>query len=270
LMQNLRIKREARRKKGIKAGYPPADYKMGLKTSSLKLYSQSPGLIGIASSTMGRYREFDISLNTVQKVPRTAITWETGCDVAFNFNNLCRKLLKNEGLQWLWILGDDHIFKPDILTRLLERDVDIVAPLCLKRSRPFLPVTYSSKYTSQGEQYCQIDWDYLKGKEGLIEVSAVGNAGMLVKRSVIKKMADDWHRVGWYIPEHGGSDLYFCKRATEEGFKIHVDLDNSIGHIAHMAVWPVKQNGEYSAGIREALDIPGEEIDKVDDVTVGD
>lgn len=215
--------------------------------------NQPPGLIGIASNTMGRYREFNMSLDTVNIPPQSAKTYETGCDIAFNFNNLCRKLLKNKELQWLWILGDDHVFKSDVLESLLNRNVDIVAPLCLKRTSPFRPVIY----TLSDEKYYQIKQDYLKGREGLVEVAACGNAGMLIRRHVIEKMGGDWHRVGWQFPEHGGSDLYFCKRATEEGFKIYVDLDNPIGHIAHMATWPVRDKaGEYSAGIREALDIP--------------
>lgn len=223
------------------------------------------GLIGIASNTMGRYREFDISLNAVRKPLGSLVTWETGCDMAFVYSNMCRKLIESKELEWLWILGDDHVFKPDILMNLLSRNVDIVVPLCLKRSRPFRPVLYK---VDDG-QYYQQGFDYLKDKSGLLEVPAAGNAGMLVRRKVIEKIGDDWHRVGWQFPEHGGSDLYFCKRAVEKGFKIYVDLNNSIGHITHMALWPVKYNGGYSVGIREALDLPGDKLDKIEGVSCG-
>ncbi|MGR3303275.1 MAG: hypothetical protein ACUZ8I_12335, partial [Candidatus Scalindua sp.] len=107
---------------------------------ALRIKKLPPGLIGIASSTMGRYREFDISLSTVGVPQGSGITYETGCDVAYNFNNLCRKLLRRTDYEWLWILGDDHVFQPDTLNRLIGRNVDIVAPLCLKRTRPFGPV----------------------------------------------------------------------------------------------------------------------------------
>lgn len=230
-----------------------------------------PGLIGVASNTMGRYREFDISLRTVSSPDKSVVAYEIGCDIAFNFNNLCRRVLKDNSLQWLWVLGDDHIFKPDTLTKLLERNVNIVTPLCLKRSSPFQPVIYK---VNDGKHY-PAGLDYIKNETGLFEVDACGNAGMLIRRNVIEEIADDWHRVGWLEAEHGGSDLYFCKRARDHGFKLYVDLDNPIGHIAHMAVWPMKNEQdhilpEYVPGIREALDLPGGKFDRVDSVSMGD
>ncbi len=202
---------------------------------------------------MGRYREFDITLNDVQKPADCGVFWKTGCDMAKSFNDLCRMFLEHKRFEWLWILGDDHVFHPELLIRLLGRNVDIVSPLCLKRTSPFRPVVY----TEREGKYWQISSDRLDGKTGLLRVAACGNAGMLIRRRVIEKIGDDWHRVGWQTPESGGSDLYFCKRATENGFDIHVDLDNHLGHIAHMAVWPViNEQGEYSAATREALDLP--------------
>lgn len=212
-----------------------------------------PGLIGISSSTMGRYREFDMTLSTVEIPPASSMTWEIGLYLALNYNNLCRKLLASKDLQWLWILNDDHVFRPDILTKLLDRNVDIVMPLCLKRTSPFYPVIYET----QEKGFKQLDFDYIKDKEGLIEVAGTGHAGILIRRSVIEKMENDWHRVGWLNTEYDACDLYFCKKARDMGFKIYVDLDNPIGHLAHMAVWPYRnKNGEYSTGIREALDLP--------------
>lgn len=217
-----------------------------------------PGIVGVITSTMSRYQEFHMTLGTVKMPFGSVMTWEMGLDIAFNLNNLCRKLLENKKMQWLWILGDDHLFLPDVLTRLLAKCKDIVVPLCAKRTHPFHPVIYTRKES----KYYQINWESLKNRTGLIEVDGVGNAGMLIRRNVIEKLGDDWHRMGWQIPEHGGSDLYFCKRATEEGFQLYVDLDNHIGHIAHMGVWPVttvnglRKNRVYNAEIREALNIP--------------
>ena len=224
-----------------------------------------PGLVGISSSTMGRYREFDITLGRVT-IPRGSIvSWQIGLYLALNYNNLCRELLKNKELEWLWILNDDHVFKPDILTRLLERNVDIVMPLCLKRSGPFQPVIYEA-YESGG--YKQLEFDYINGKEGLLEVDGIGHAGILIRRNVIEKMKENWHKVGWLNSEYDACDLYFCKKAKEEGFKIFVDLDNTIGHLTHMAVWPVKENGEYSVGVREALNMPKDKLDRVEGISV--
>ena len=221
---------------------------MGMRLGSVKVVE--PVITGIACSSLGRYREFDITLRNVQTPPGSTISWSIGLDIAHNYNNLCKSLLEHKEYKWLWILGDDHVLRPDILMNLIKRDVDIVAPLCLQRAQPFAPVIYKS----EGGKHYQADFGFLKGKKGLIEVDACGNAGMLIRREVIEAIGGDWHRVGWIQPDRGSSDLYFCKRAKEKGYKIHVDLDNTIGHIAHMSVWPVRDfNNEYSLAIREAL-----------------
>lgn len=223
-----------------------------------------PGLIGIASSTMGRYREFDICLHSLEIPEGTPkpITWEIGCSIAVNFNNMCYAILASKHLEWLWIMGDDHVFDQNLLLRLLDRDVDIVAPLCLRRNPKYEPTIHDLIETNVGWGHPNLGWKYIEGKSGMIQVPACGNAGMLVKRSVIEEMGNDWHRVGWSVnPAIGGSDLWFCKRARELDIPIpiHVDLDNKIGHINHMAVWPTKdKDGAYSVEIRIAMDIPKE------------
>lgn len=224
---------------------------MGLRIAS----NHPPGLIGIASNTMGRYREFNQSLDNVEIPKMSKVRWEVGGDIAFNFNNLCRFFLEHEELQWLWILGDDHTFRRNTLMKLLGRDVDIVVPLCLKCTPDFGPVAYKVK---DGKHY-QLTLNYFEGKTGLLRVDACGNAGMLIRRHVIEDIGDDWHRVGWIDPDRGSSDLYFCKKAREADFDIHVDLDNHIGHLMHMAVWPTRDiNNTYSVGIGQGYEYPSE------------
>ena len=224
---------------------------MGLRIAS----KHPPGLIGIVSSTMGRYREFDASLNATHIPKTSAIWWEIGLDLARGYNNICEKFLEDGRLQWLWILGDDHTFKENTLMNMLDRNVDIVVPLCLQRVPPFKPVLYSLR----DDKHWQLTCEELNYRKGLMEVDAAGNAGMLIKRRVIEQIESDWHRVGWLEPDRSSSDLYFCKRARDNGFKIHVDLDNPIGHISHMAVWPTKDmNGEYNVGIGRAMEYPEE------------
>ena len=194
-----------------------------------------------------------MSLNVTHVPKMTYKHWEVGCDVAKNYNNLCEKLLENKNLEWLWILGDDHTFKSNTLMNLLDRNVDIVAPLCLKRTPPFGPVAYKI----DDDKYYQLTCEYFRGKKGLLKVAACGNAGMLIRRRVIEEIGSDWHRVGWITPDEGSSDLYFCKKAGKQGFDLHVDLDNPIGHLSHMAVWPTRNMmGEYSVGIGQAMEVP--------------
>lgn len=218
-----------------------------------------PGVIGIASATMGRYREFDISLQNIAKPVDTRIEYEVSSNVALSYNNMCQYVLDNKNYGWLWIMGDDHVFHPDILYRLLSRNVDIVAPLCLARNNPFLPVIRHD--IGSGVKGGRVGWDFIRGKTGLMEVEFCGNAGMLIRRNVIEKIGSFWHTVGDFQKDVSAPDLSFCKRVREHGFKIHVDLDNPIGHIASVAVWPVKdKSSNYGAAMHSpVLNMPKQE-----------
>lgn len=220
-----------------------------------------PGLIGIASATMGRYREFDIC-KTALKVPKgTEVRWETGCSLGVAHSNLCNAVLNDRRMRWLFLLDDDHVFKSDILINLLDRNVLVVNPFCLKKNSPHHPVIHNMIKEHDGYAHPCLGWDFIQGKSGLIRTPASGNAGRLIRREVIEKMAWDWYRVGWgKDPTVGGCDLYFCKRLQDLGIPLCMDLDNPIGHIQHYAVWPKKNdNNQYSVEIRPATNLPDRE-----------
>jgi hypothetical protein len=220
------------------------------------------GVVGVNSGYLGRYREFDIHLGQLEVPPGTRISWQVGLNVAFGFNQMARRMTADD--EWLWILGDDHTFDACVLRQLLDRNVDIVVPLCLRRAYPFAPVIHARKDDGKWEW---LGWKPIEGRSGLVNLAdalpdgwipAVGNAGMLVRRRVFNTMADPWFEVGHTNPELGGSDLWFCAKAVEAGFAIHVDTDVGIGHITHAAIWPEKTaDGVWGAAIRTPKDIMG-------------
>jgi len=221
-----------------------------------------PGLIGVASSTSPRYRAFDKCLIAARKPPSRdpmvaesgmGITFQDSINVAENFNRMCEDLMESPIYEWLWILGDDHVFHPDLLYKLLDRDVDIITPLCLRRHPPYTPTINGPVE----EGHPVLGWEAIDGKCGLIEVHACGNAGMLIRRHVIAKIGGDWHRAGCHKSGLGGPDLWFCHRAREAGYKILIDTDNCIGHIEPQAIWPViNQDGNWHARISPVMDMP--------------
>ena len=218
-----------------------------------------PGIIGIFSSTMGRYREFDQSKDSTIAPAGSRVAWAMGLNAAYNFNQIIRDLKPEE--QWIWMQGDDHVWKPDLLLQLLERDVDIVAPLITRRSYPFLHVIHKYGKTSEeysGGDFRGADVGLLDGKRGLIDISdyTIGNGGLLVRRQVFEAMSDPWFEVGKTHREFWGGDLWFSKKAKDAGFKLHIDLDNAMGHIAHMAIWPLfNPDGTFGVEIRPAADV---------------
>lgn len=191
------------------------------------------GTIGVLSSDLARYADFAIALMHHQSPPGTKLIWTKSNDIVGNMNSMVR------GMQgdWLWILGDDHVFDFDLLTQLLARDVDIVVPLCLKRTAPYDPVVYAGQ-NEKGEYYGVHDLP----EHGLVEIHAAGSAGMLVRRHVLDAIGDPVFETG------GGGmneDLTFCAKARAAGFTIWCDVEARLGHIGILCIWPVFEDGEW-------------------------
>ena len=138
-------------------------------------------------------------------------------------------------------MGTDHVMDFDLLQRLLSHDVDVVVPLCLKRSPPYDPVVYSHQ-NEQGEYVGYYDLP----EHGLVEVHAAGSAGMLIRRRVLDAFEDP------VFESHGGlnEDLSFCAKVREGGFQIYCDVDARLGHISEISVWPeLRDDGEWGISL---------------------
>lgn len=203
-----------------------------------------PGLIAVASSFLGRYREFDECLANTLQPEGSRVEWLLGLNIAQHFNRAVKLMLKDPKFQWVWILGDDHTWPPDLLKNLLDRNVSVVLPLCVFRARPYDPILM----TSPSVDSKRVGWEWFKGKKGLVDISGMstGNAGMLIRREVIEKIPPPWFTLGQLDPEIGSPDIYFCKLLKEYNIPLHLDLDNVIGHITHVSAFPSRdQEGEW-------------------------
>jgi hypothetical protein len=191
------------------------------------------GTIGVVSGEMTRFADFSIALTHLAAPPDTSLLWAKGGDIVRN----CNQLVKNMHGDWLWMVGDDHIFSPDIVMRLLAHDVDVVVPLCLKRTAPFDPVVYRGMNGDGKYEYADLP------ETGLEPVFAAGTAGMLVRRHVFDAIDDPaFSREGTQ-----GEDLTFCAKVRDAGYQIWCDIDTPLGHIGLMHVWP--EHGEHGWGI---------------------
>ena len=134
---------------------------------------------------------------------------------------------------WVWVMGDDHVFRPDILVRLIAHNRDIVVPHCKARQPPYNSVLYDRRL--DGHYYIKD----LTGLSGLIPVAAAGSAGMLIRRHVLERMPDPWFELGKTTrTDLHGEALTFCRKATAAGFDIWADLDTPLGHVTTIEVWP--------------------------------
>jgi hypothetical protein len=192
----------------------------------------SGGTIGVLSSDLARYADFSVALMHQHTPPETKLIWTKGADVVGNMNRMVAGM---EG-DWLWILGDDHVFAPGLLLGLLGRNVDVVVPLCLKRTPPYDPVVYSHQ-NDLGEYVAYTGLP----EHGLVRVHAAGSAGMLVRRRVLDAIDDP------VFESHGGlnEDFTFCAKIRDAGFQILCDADAWLGHIGLVSIWPNWQDGEW-------------------------
>ena len=193
------------------------------------------GTVAVAADETGRYTRFMISMQGLVCPPGTRVLWQLGSDVAGS-RNRCAAAFEGD---WLWFIDDDHLFNPDLLGRLLAHDVDIVAPLVLRRVKPFATVATLNDEIMSLEGMPQA---------GLVEVEATGSAGMLIRRRVFEQVEDPWFELGNGVSE----DVMFCRKARDAGFKVHLDLGATMGHATTCSVWPVFRDGRWLTGLLAA------------------
>ena len=199
-----------------------------------------PGAICIASGELARYPHFTHSMLNLLRPKGTTVEMHIGLNVAANFNAGVRRMLANPTLQWVWIMGDDHEFDPSTLLTLLDRELDIVVPLVVRRQPPFIPVLFKAPESDTPlGQFPPYHWHQLP-LHGLQEVYTAGSAGMLIRRPVLDALADPWFELGKMGQDLTNEDTYFCQKVQQAGFKIYADLDVQLDHWTPISLRPVR------------------------------
>lgn len=197
-------------------------------------------MVGIIANDSGRYTMFTVCLTKLHNPVNTTIQFALTSDRIVGRNTLTRMALE-QGAEWLMFLDDDHVFPPELLTRLLAHDVAIVGALYMQRQVPFAPIAYSNK--TEDERYIPVQLaDH--GPNDLIEVAALGTGGMLIRSEILRAMQEPWF-------EHGraSEDLIFCDRVYELGLgPVYCDLGARMGHLSPSALWPAYEQGEWAVG----------------------
>ncbi|MCI0561702.1 MAG: hypothetical protein MN733_24700 [Nitrososphaera sp.] len=198
------------------------------------------GTIGVIVGPLARYRALFSSLEVLKVPEGTNLIYAEGVDIARN----CNMLVENMTGDWLWVMGDDHRFGTDILLGLLERMVEIVAPVVCRRGKPFDLVAWR-KAVVGGKDNHTYNWEILNRDHpngGMIEVPATGSAGMLIRKWVFDSMPKPF----FGYTRHTSEDVGFCLSAAESGWKIHLDLDQTMTHITPCDLEPERDvNGKW-------------------------
>lgn len=199
-----------------------------------------PGAIAMISGDLTRYAASMHSLCGLVAPAGSVLAWHMGCLISRSLNDAFSVVMDNPTLQWVWVMGDDHTFEPDILLKLLDRDKDIVLPLCLNRAPPIDPTIVETQHMRM--KY--LEEIPLEGLYKLQENETCGDAGLLIRRNALEKLGPPWYeqrRSGAFTPD----DQEFVEKIKEAGFEIFVDMDVCLGHIAAVEFKPVRKNGHW-------------------------
>lgn len=201
------------------------------------------GTIMVVTSERGTYTSFwndlsDTDVTMLAQDPRHHRIIRMGVDICGALNTAVRNLRGD----WLWIMGDDHAFRPDLLPRLIAHDVPVVVPNVLRRNPPWAPVVNSHQNDDGWHVMAVLPED------DLVEVWSAGDAGMLIRREVFDAIEDPW-----FTPTPGSIgldyDMNFCRKVRDAGFKIYCDSGAMLGHISNHTVWPEYRDGHWQVSM---------------------
>lgn len=124
---------------------------------------------------------------------------------------------KKEKVDYVLMIDDDMTFPPDLITRLLGRNKDIIGVLSHSRKLPLKPTV---------EPIEEI-------KPDLFQCKTIGGGVMLINMKVFEKIDKPYFDTETY--DYGltkvGEDSWFCHQATKRGYEIWCDPTLKIGHL---------------------------------------
>jgi Glycosyltransferase like family 2 len=214
------------------------------------MLADQPGTIALPTAEIGRFTMFMASLAGTRQPADTHLAVMASASVVENLNQIMRQLRPED--EWVWILGDDHIWQPDCLINLLAAldenlDADIIVPLVTKRNPPWHLVLFheTDQVHEDGlPRWAPWPWEDIP-EHGMFEVDAAGSAGMLVRRQVLDEIGDPWFEStnGTVLNE----DVIFCRKARAAGFRVFATADVVMGHLGIFNVRPARRDGRWGA-----------------------
>ena len=203
------------------------------------------GTIILAAGMQPRFYDFQISMERLKVPAGTRWLIERGCDITKNFNDGVKRATG----EWLWFMGDDHSFHDDMLLRLLKWHVDVVIPPTPCKTVPWLPCIMRGRGSLDVWEPTMplYTWAELS-KPGLMALPVgdfIGQAGMLVKKSILDSWDPPWFRAGQQDPGQLQEDMTFCRELQLRGHTIWIDCDQILDHHFVMGITARKHDGEY-------------------------
>ena len=210
------------------------------------------GTIIVPAGITPRYYEFTQSLANLQVPAGSKILIERSCDITQNLNKGIKQMIGD----WIWILGDDHGFAPDLLLRLLGHNKDVVVPITPCKVPPWMPCVMHGPAPGHPaiwhEDMLLYDWDELGGM-GLLEFPKgdfIGQAGMLVKKPVLDAIGYPWFKCGQLDPGRLQEDMMFCHDIQKAGYTVWIDQEVIFDHYFIAGVTARRHQGKWVPALK--------------------
>jgi hypothetical protein len=189
--------------------------------------------VGIAVSTFGAMPTAFV--RSLAAVMRYSMFKGIVCDLVIDEtkplddsrNSTVRELMATPNLDYIFFMDSDMIFDKATLVELIKQDKDIITGVFFQKAPPHNPVL--RMYQEQTKRYEPI-WTYPEGQ--IFTVDACGAGCLLVKADVFKKLTKPYFK--WDAENKMSEDIYFCKKAVDAGYKIHVHGGWTCGHSADL------------------------------------
>jgi Glycosyl transferase family 2 len=202
-----------------------------------------PGTIVVTAASLARYAEFWLSVEALNVPHGTRLIASRGADIPHQLNEGIRRMTG----EWVFILGDDHTFQPNILLEMLAKNKDVLIPVVPRRDAPFCPVLLHGPISNRMVRY---SWNELpiRGLYQLPITDIAGQAGCLVRKSILDLLGDPWFECGQVEKGRLQEDIWFIQRLHNLGIPIYVDCDQVMPHIANITITPQRHNGRWYPG----------------------
>jgi hypothetical protein len=180
---------------------------------------------------------FNVYLET-QKYYKCDLMIANSCNIENMRNVACLSALgKNPGsikYDYFVSLDTDHLYPQDFIVKFMKHDLDFVCGLTNRRQVPFTTTQYL-KWKRKG--LTKINNCVPNTKNGLVEISASGVVGALIKTSVLEKIKfpyfNDIYEVNDVMKEgirRRGSDVNFTHKLQQAKVKMYCDTSVSFPH----------------------------------------
>lgn len=197
-------------------------------------------LIGVPTAEFARQACFYDYFNMIDKPIGTMLTFAHGQSPARNRNVIIQQALDNEA-DYLLFLDDDTCPPPNILTKLIAHDKDMVTGLYVMRNFPHKPIIFG--YADDAGRCAHVFPQ--DGNEELIPCVASGLGACLINTRVFRGMNEPWITLGELEKDHWCDDISFFNRARESGFSLFCDPTVRCGHMASVTITPEYSDGQW-------------------------